>query len=88
MAVNDAVVDGQRHIGHGPHKDRVLPVHLAHDDALFELANAEDRRLTLVQDDRRGEQRPGYAVVRDRETTSRYVLPFQLPFAGTPGEIV
>src|SRR5205085_6822 len=37
VAVNHAVVDGERHIGHWPDKDRVLPADLAHNHALLEL---------------------------------------------------
>ncbi len=41
---------------------------LGHDDGPFlELADAEDRRLRLVDDDRRRKQAAAHAVVRDRE---------------------
>src|SRR3982751_6823492 len=63
VAVHDAVVDGQSHVSHRPGEDRVLPVDLPHDDALLQLADAEDCRLPLVQDDRCSEQRSGHAVV-------------------------
>ena len=61
------MVDGQRDIGHRPDLDRVLAADLADDDALLELADAEDRRLRLVDDDRRGEERARDAVIGDGE---------------------
>ena len=48
-------------------------VDFAHDDALLQLADAEDRRLALVDDDRRGEQAAGHAVVGDGEAAARDV---------------
>ena len=57
VPVDDAMVDGQRDIGHWAHDDRVLAADLVDDGPLFELADAEDCRLPLVQDDRRREQR-------------------------------
>ena len=40
MPVDDAMVDGQRHIGHRAHEDRVLASPVAHDDALAPVAPA------------------------------------------------
>src|SRR3954467_8408927 len=48
-AVDDAVVDGQRHVSHQPNQNGVLRADIAHHDALPELADAEDRRLPLVK---------------------------------------
>ena len=57
MAVNDAVIDRKRDIGHRTDEDRVLAIHVADDDSLLELADAEDRRLPLMKYDRSREQR-------------------------------
>src|SRR5687767_11469497 len=62
VAVDDPMVDGQRDIGQGADLNRVDAVDLAHDHALLQLADAEDRRLRLVDDDRRREQRARDAV--------------------------
>ena len=59
VPVDNAVIDGQRYIGHRQDDDRVLAVGLTDDDALFELADAEDRGLAGMEDDRRCEQRAG-----------------------------
>src|SRR5690242_17894691 len=82
------MVDRQRYIGHRVNEHRVAAVHRADDDTLLQFANAEDRRLALVQDDRRGQQRARYAVVGYGEASPRNLRPFQLPVARAAGEIV
>src|SRR6476620_8494197 len=82
------MIDGQRHIGHWPDEDRILTADFANHDPLLELADTEDRRLTLMEDDRRCEQRSRYAVVRDGEAAAGYVGTLQFPFAGTARELV
>src|SRR5690348_6893523 len=82
------MVDGQRDVSHQTDEDRVLAIDLANDRALLELADAEDRRLPLVEDDRRGEQRTRDAVVGDGEASARHVRTLELPLAGAPGEVV
>src|SRR5438045_3480543 len=88
MPVNDAMVDGQSHIGHRPNEDSVLTIHLAHHGTLLELADAEDRRLSLVEDDRRGEQRAGDSVIGDGEASARDISGRQLALASAAGEVV
>ena len=70
MAVDDAMIDGERDIGHRANEDRILAADLADDDALLELADAQDRGLALVEDDRRGEQRARDSVVGNGEAAA------------------
>ena len=42
MAVEDAVVDGERHIGHGTDLDGVGAADIAHHETFFELADAQN----------------------------------------------
>src|SRR4029079_3886458 len=88
VTVDHAVVDRQRHIGHRQDHDRVLPVDLARDDALLQFADAEDRGLALVKDDRRGEERTGYSMIGDGEASPRDVGAVKLSIAGAAREIV
>ena len=82
VAVDDAMVDGQRDIGHRPDEDRVLPIDLTDDHALLQLADAEDRGLPGVEDDRRGEQAARHAMVGDGEGAARHVGGGELSGAG------
>ena len=88
VTVHNPVVDGERHIGHRADEHRVLAIDLAHDDALLELADAEDRGLALVKDDRRGEQRARHAMVGDGEAAAGNVGALELAVAGAAGEVV
>ena len=88
MAVDDAVVDGQSDIGHRADKDRVLATDFADDDALFQLADAEDRRLPRVKDDWCGEQAALYAMVGYGEGAARHVCGGKVAGAGAGGEVV
>ena len=56
LAVQDAVIDRERHIALGPHGDALLARLLDHRRALLELADAENGRLRLIDDDGRREQ--------------------------------
>src|SRR5688572_369249 len=67
VAVHDPVVDSEADIGHRTDLDRVLSASLANDDALLQFADTKDRRLRLVDDDGRGEERARHAVIRDGE---------------------
>src|SRR5206468_2721660 len=78
----------QRDIGHRKNDDSIVAVHLAHHDALLELADAEDRRLSLVENDGGGEQRTRHAMVGDGEAAAGYVRALELSLAGTAGEVV
>ena len=88
VAVDDAVVDGQRDIGHRADKDRVLARHGAHHHALFQLADAKDRGLSLVQDNRRGEQRARHAVVGNGEASAGNVAAFGPLPEGFPDDVL
>ena len=70
-AVDDAVVVGEREVGHAAHRDALAAPVVGHDDrTLDDGADAQDRDLRLV-DDRRVEQRAVAAEVRDRERRRR-----------------
>jgi Na+/proline symporter len=87
VTVDDAVVDGEGDVGHRQDDDRVLALHFADDDALFELADAKDRGLALMEDDRRREQRSGDTVVGDGEAAARDVAGCQFALAGAAGRL-
>src|SRR6266545_3192610 len=64
--VDQAVVEGQRQIAHWPDGDRVYPLTRDHDRALLNRADAQDRRLRLV-DDRHREQAAADTMIGDCE---------------------
>jgi uncharacterized membrane protein YccC len=86
VAVEHAVIDGERDISHRPDEERVGTRHLAHHHALFQLAHAQDRRLRLVDDDGRGEQRPGNAVIGDGKSAALHIGAGELALARLVGE--
>src|SRR5436190_14711085 len=88
VPIDHAMVDGQRDIGHRQDHDRILAVHFSNHDALFELADAEDGGLPLMEDDRRGEQRTRNAVVGDGEATAGNVGAIEPALAGAAGEVI
>ena len=81
VAVDDAMVDGQRHIRHRQYDDRIVAIDLANDDAFLQLADAEDRGLALVDNDRRREQAARHAVVGNGEASARDLGAGQLAVA-------
>ena len=87
MPVEHAVIDGERHIRHRLDHHRVSAIDAAHDDALFELADAEDRRLRLVDNDRRRNERAGDAVIGDRERAALHVGGLQRVLARALGDV-
>src|SRR6185437_13246179 len=66
-AVHYAMIDGQGGIAARAHCDLLFVAFLEHHRALLQLAEAEDRRLGLRNDDRRGEQAAAHAVIGKRE---------------------
>ena len=56
MSVHDAVIERQCDVAARPHDDLLLIAVLDDHRPLLELADAEDRRLRLIDDDGRGEQ--------------------------------
>ncbi len=72
------MVEGQREIDHRADGNRVV-----NDDRSFLYrAHAQDGALRLV-DDRRGEQRPGYAVIGNGERPALDFIRLEFPGAGT-----
>src|SRR5690606_16413965 len=69
LAVDDAVVVGQREVHHRPDHDFVVNG----DWALLDLVHAEDRALRRIEDRRRNE-RAEYAAVGDGERTAGELL--------------
>ena len=62
MSVNDAVIDCEGHIGHWTNEDCILALDLLHNDTLLQLADPQDRCLSLMKDDGRCEKRTRDAI--------------------------
>src|SRR5438270_240038 len=82
------MIEAEREISHAANSDIVFTVSRGKNfGALFDLANAENRDLRLV-DDRRTEQSPEYARIGNGEGSGGYFIRFQLLCSSTIGEIV
>ncbi len=72
------MVDRQGHVALGPHYDALGALFLDDRRALFELADAENCRLCLIDHDGRGEQAAGGAVIGECERAAVQVRGRQL----------
>ena len=68
------MVDRQREITHGAHRDGFAAARFNHADAALNFADTENRDLRLIDDDGSCEQASADAVVRDREGASAHIL--------------
>jgi hypothetical protein len=82
------VIDGERHIAARLHRDPLLIALLHHHGAPLELADPEDRRLRLVDDDRCGEEAAAHAVIGDREGAAPHIRRRQFAGARALHEII
>ena len=73
MAVHHAMIQRQRHVAARPHDDPSSPFSVDHDRPLLQLADAENRRLRLIDDDRRRDQAAADAMIGDRERAAAHV---------------
>src|SRR5437763_14507993 len=82
------MIEAECEISHAANGDIVFTVSRGKNfRALFDLANAENRNLRLI-DDRRAEQSSEYARVGDGESAARNFIRFQLLSSRALGEIV
>ena len=81
-SVDDAMVVAERQVTHRPDRDRIVDDHRT----LFDIADAEDRDLRLV-DDRHSEQGTEHARVGNRECAAGHLFGFQLFRAGARRKI-
>src|SRR5437763_11115557 len=82
LAVDHAVIVGQRKIHHRPDLDLAGDCHRS----LLDLVHAEDARLRRIQD-RRRHQRAVDTAVRDREGATLHLVDLELAVAGTATEV-
>ena len=88
VSVDHAMIDGESDVGHRPNEDRVFAVDLSHDHAFLQFSNSKNGGLTLIEDDRRSEQRTRYAVIGNREGSSRNVGTLEPALARETGEMI
>src|SRR6185312_16372170 len=86
-AVDDAMVVRERHVHDGVDRHVVLAVDVDDDDALLDLAHAQDPDVRLV-DDRAAEEVPLEPRVRDAERRAAEIVDRDLAGAGPLREVV
>jgi len=69
-AIQDPVIDGECHVAFRAHDDALHTRLLDHCRAPFELADAENGRLRLIDDNGCCEEAAARAVIRERESAA------------------